>query len=55
MFTMFTEGIHQEKSHLYRLLYNQRICPLVVRRENAALTYEAYTYIQPKESPLGGQ
>jgi len=24
----------------------------VVRRENAALTHEAYTSIQPEESPL---
>jgi len=29
--------------------------PLVVRRENAALTYEPYTSIQPEESPPGGQ
>jgi len=29
--------------------------PLVVRRENAALTSEALTSIQPEESPPGGQ
>jgi len=39
----------------HRLLYNQRSCPLVVRRENAALTHEAYTSIQPEELPPGGQ
>jgi len=33
-----------------RLLYNQR-SPLVVRRENAALTHEAKTSIQPEETP----
>jgi len=27
----------------------------VVRRENAALTHEAETSIQPEESPPGGQ
>jgi len=32
----------------HRLLYNQR-SPLVVRRENAALTNEAETSIQPEE------
>jgi len=31
----------------HRLLYNQRSCPLVVRRENALLTHEARTSIQP--------
>jgi len=38
----------------HRLLYNQRSLPLVVKRENAALTHEAYTSIQPEEPP-GGQ
>jgi len=53
---MFTEGTNQERcSHLYRLLYNQMSDPLVVRRENAALTHEAWTSIQPEESPPGGQ
>jgi len=37
----------------HRLLYNQR-SPLVARRENAAVTHEAYTSIQPEEPP-GGQ
>jgi len=37
------------------LLYNQRSLPLVARRENAALTHETYTSIQPEESPPGGQ
>jgi len=37
------------------LLYNQRSHPLVVRRENAALTHEAYASIQPEESPPVGQ
>jgi len=36
---MFTEGIHQERSLLYRLLYNQRSHPLVVRRETATLKH----------------
>jgi len=36
----------------HRLLHNQRSLPLVVRRENAALTHEAETSIQPEESPL---
>jgi len=35
----------------HRLLYNQRSRLLVVRRENAALREEAYTFIQPEESP----
>jgi len=39
----------------HRLLYNQMSRPLVVRRQNAALTHEAYTSIQPEESPRGGQ
>ncbi|TNN33741.1 hypothetical protein EYF80_056097 [Liparis tanakae] len=39
----------------HRLLYNQMSLPLVVRRENAALTHEASTSIQPEESPPGGQ
>jgi len=39
----------------HRLLYNQRSRPLVARRENAALTHEASTSIQPEESPPGGQ
>jgi len=56
MFTMFTEGIDQERSsHLYRLLYNQSSRPLVFKRENAALTHEAYTSLQPEQSPPGGQ
>jgi len=38
-----------------RLLCNQRSRPLVVRRENAALTHEAQTAIQREESPPGGQ
>jgi len=39
----------------HRLLYNQRARPLVVRRDNAALTHEAQTSIQPEGSPPGGQ
>jgi len=39
----------------HRLIYNQRSHPLLVRRENAALTHEAYASIQPEESPPGGQ
>jgi len=38
----------------HRLLYNQRSRPLVVSRENAALTHEAYSSIQPEESPPAG-
>jgi len=45
----------QLKHMKHRLLYNQRSCPLVVSRENAALTHEAYTSIQPGESPPGDQ
>jgi len=39
MFTMFTEGINQDRSRVifYRLLYNQRSRPLVDSREEAAL------------------
>jgi len=40
---------------MYRLLYNQRSRPLVVKRENASLTHEALPSIQPEESPPGGQ
>jgi len=36
----------QHMKHM--LLYNQRSRPLVVRRENAALTHEAYASIQPE-------
>jgi len=39
----------------HRLLYNQGSRPLVVSRENAALTHEAYTSIQPGETLPGGQ
>jgi len=38
-----------------RLLYNQRSRPLVVSKDNAALTHDAWTSIQPEESPPGGQ
>jgi len=37
-----------KESGVRLLLYNQR-SPLVVRRENAALTHEAQTSIQPEE------
>jgi len=39
----------REVESLYRLLYNQRSRPLVVRRGNAASTHEAQTSIQPEE------
>jgi len=51
---LLREYIKKEVESLYSLLYNQR-SPLVVRRENAALTNEAYTSIQPEESPPGAQ
>jgi len=37
------------------LLYNQSSFPLVVPKDNAALTHEAQTSIQPEESPPGGR
>jgi len=52
---LLKEYINREVESLYRLLYNQRSRPLVISRENAALTHEAYTSIQPEESPPGGQ
>jgi len=52
---LLREYIKREVESLYRLLYNQRSRPLVVRGENAAFTHEAYTSIQPEESPPGGQ
>jgi len=52
---LLRENIKREVVSIYRLLYNQRSRPLVVRRDNAALTHEAYTSIQPEESPSGGQ
>jgi len=56
MFTcLLRENIKREVESLYRLLYNQRSRPLVVRGENAALTHEALTSIQPEESPPGGR
>jgi len=42
-------GERMQLQHMkQRLLYNQR-SPLVVRRDNAALTHEAETSIQPEE------
>jgi len=41
-------GERMQLQHMeYRLLYNQRSRPLVVRRENAASTHGAQTSIQP--------
>jgi len=44
-------GLNMGSSWNDWLIYNQRSRPLVVRRENAALTCEAETSIQPEESP----
>jgi len=49
---MSTMGINQERSRLYRLLYDKRTRPLVVSRENAALRCICIAFaFQSRRSP----